>query len=259
MTFIDSHSHLYLESFSEDLAQVIDRARSAGVSHILMPNIDSTTISGLLNVCAMYKDYCHPMIGLHPTSVDSSYKRELEIVKERLANPNNYIAVGETGVDMYWDKSFLNEQLLAFEEQINLALEYNLPIVVHTRDAFEQVYKLLLPYKNTSLKGIFHSFTGNEEEAIKLLEFDRFKLGINGVVTFKNSSLSKTLEVVPLSRVVIETDAPYLTPAPYRGKRNESAYLKYTLVKVGEIYRKTADEIALATTQNTFEVFERIK
>lgn len=259
MNFIDSHSHLYLKEFSEDLPQVIERARSVGVSHILMPNIDSTTIADLLEVCATYKGYCFPMSGLHPTSVNSSYKEELEVVKERLANSDNYIAVGEIGLDLYWDKTYLEEQLIAFEEQVKLALAYNLPIVVHTRDAFEPLYEVLSPYKHTPLKGVFHSFTGSREEAEKLLEFTGFKLGINGVVTFKNSSLSETLKSVPLTSVIIETDAPYLTPVPYRGKRNESAFLVHTLKKLTEIYTVSIGELAGITTENTFEVFERLK
>lgn len=259
MNFIDSHSHLYLKEFSEDLPQVIERAHSVGVSHILMPNIDSTTIADLLKVCATYKGYCFPMSGLHPTSVNSSYKEELEVVKEQLANSDNYIAVGEIGLDLYWDKTYLEEQLIAFKEQVKLALAYNLPIVVHTRDAFEPLYEVLSPYKNTPLKGVFHSFTGSREEAEKLLEFTGFKLGINGVVTFKNSSLSETLKSVPLTSVIIETDAPYLTPVPYRGKRNESAFLVHILKKLTEIYTVSIGELAGITTENTFEVFERLK
>lgn len=182
---IDTHSHLFLEEFSDDLPQVMERARQAGVSRIYMPNIDSTTIESMLSVCADYPDFCYPMIGLHPTSVNESYRQELSIVRERLEAPNNFVAIGEIGLDLYWDKTFLNEQLYVFEKQIEWALEYKLPIVVHSREAFDYIYKVMEPYKNTALTGIFHSFTGNAEEAARLLEFGGFMLGINGVVTFK--------------------------------------------------------------------------
>lgn len=211
---IDTHSHLFLEEFSDDLPQVMERARQAGVSRIYMPNIDSTTIESMLSVCADYPDFCYPMIGLHPTSVNESYRQELSIVRERLEAPNNFVAIGEIGLDLYWDKTFLNEQLYVFEKQIEWALEYKLPIVVHSREAFDYIYKVMEPYKNTALTGIFHSFTGNAEEAARLLEFGGFMLGINGVVTFKKSSLPDTLLTVPLERIVLETDSPYLTPAP---------------------------------------------
>ena len=166
---IDTHSHLFLEEFSDDLPQVMERARQAGVSRIYMPNIDSTTIESMLSVCADYPDFCYPMIGLHPTSVNESYRQELSIVRERLEAPNNFVAIGEIGLDLYWDKTFLNEQLYVFEKQIEWALEYKLPIVVHSREAFDYIYKVMEPYKNTALTGIFHSFTGNAEEAARLL------------------------------------------------------------------------------------------
>ena len=198
---IDTHSHLFLEEFSDDLPQVMERARQAGVSRIYMPNIDSTTIESMLSVCADYPDFCYPMIGLHPTSVNESYRQELSIVRERLEAPNNFVAIGEIGLDLYWDKTFLNEQLYVFEKQIEWALEYKLPIVVHSREAFDYIYKVMEPYKNTALTGIFHSFTGNAEEAARLLEFGGFMLGINGVVTFKKSSLPDTLLTVPLEQI----------------------------------------------------------
>ena len=241
---IDTHSHLFLEEFSDDLPQVMERARQAGVSRIYMPNIDSTTIEPMLSVCADYPDFCYPMIGLHPTSVNESYRQELSIVRERLEAPNNFVAIGEIGLDLYWDKTFLNEQLYVFEKQIEWALEYKLPIVVHSREAFDYIYKVMEPYKNTALTGIFHSFTGNAEEAARLLEFGGFMLGINGVVTFKKSSLPDTLLTVPLERIVLETDSPYLTPAPNRGKRNESANVRDTFLKLVEIYRTTPEHLS---------------
>ena len=239
---IDTHSHLFLEEFAEDLPQVMERARHAGVSSIFMPNIDSTTIDALLSVCAKYPDLCYPMIGLHPTSVNEAYEQELAIVRE-------------IGLDLYWDRTFLKEQLLVFERQIEWALEYELPDVIHTREAFDYIYKVMEPYKKTALRGIFHSFTGTPEEAARLLEFDGFMLGINGVVTFKKSTLPETLLTVPLERIVLETDSPYLTPVPNRGKRNESANVKDTLAKVAEIYQKSLEYVAQVTSENALKVF----
>ena len=252
---VDSHSHLFLEEFADDLPQVMQRAREAGVTHIFMPNIDSTTIESLLSVCAAYKEFCFPMIGLHPTSVNENYKKELDIVAGQLASSNGYVAIGEIGLDLYWDKTFLREQLLAFEKQVEWALEYHLPIVIHTREAFDYIYKVLQPYKETGLNGIFHSFTGTSEEAAKLLDFPGFMIGINGVVTFKKSQLPEVLKDVPLARIVLETDSPYLTPVPNRGKRNESARLKDTLIKVAEIYRESPEVVAEATSENALKVF----
>ena len=252
---VDSHSHLFLEEFADDLPQVMQRAREAGVTHIFMPNIDSTTIGPMLRVCREYKGYCYPMIGLHPTSVGADYEKELEIVARELASPNEYVAIGEIGLDLYLDKTFLREQLLAFEKQVEWALEYHLPIVIHTREAFDYIYKVLQPYKETGLTGIFHSFTGTSEEAAKLLDFPGFMIGINGVVTFKKSQLPEVLKDVPLAHIVLETDSPYLTPVPNRGKRNESARLKDTLIKVAEIYRESPEVVAEATSENALKVF----
>lgn len=256
---VDSHSHLFLEEFSEDLPLVIARAREAGLSHIFMPNIDSTTVGPLLSVCDTYKGYCFPMIGLHPTSVNGNYEKELAVVGDYLKRANNFVAVGEIGLDLYWDKTWLKEQLIAFERQVEWALEYKLPVVIHSREAFEYIYKVLLPYKNTSLTGIFHSFTGTAAEAVRLMEFEGFKIGINGVVTFKKSSLPEVLKEVPLRRLVLETDAPYLAPVPHRGKRNESAYLKDTLVKVAEIYGQPMERVAEITSENALNVFGMLK
>ena len=252
---VDSHSHLFLEEFAEDLPLVMERARAAGVTHIFMPNIDSTTIEPMLSVCDTYRDFCFPMIGLHPTSVNDSYEKELEIVANYLATSERFVAVGEIGIDLYWDKTWLKEQLIVFEKQVQWALQYQLPIVIHCREAFDYIYKVMEPYKKTALRGIFHSFTGTPEEAARLLEFDAFMLGINGVVTFKKSTLPETLLTVPLERIVLETDSPYLTPVPNRGKRNESANVKDTLAKVAEIYQKSLEYVAQVTSENALKVF----
>ena len=259
MRLIDTHSHLFLEEFSEDLPQVIERARSAGITHIFMPNIDSTTIDSMLSVCNAYKDYCFPMIGLHPTSVNADYEKELEIVARELKSFNKYIAIGEIGMDLYWDKTFLKEQQIVLDKQINWALEYDLPVVIHCRDAFDYIYNVLEPYKNTSLKGIFHSFTGTDDEAARILEFSGFLIGINGVVTFKKSHLPEVLTKIPLEKIVLETDSPYLTPVPNRSKRNESAYVKDTLMKISEIYRMSPETVGSVTSENALKVFGMLK
>lgn len=256
MNLIDTHSHIYLEEFDADLPEVVKRARLAGVTQILLPNVDSTTMERMLKVCRNYKGYCYPMIGVHPTSVDENYKKELALVEQQLASFNGYVGVGEVGLDLYWDKTFLKEQIYAFDKQIQWALEYDLPLVIHSRDAFKEICEVMRPYKDTPLRGIFHSFTGSTEEACQLLEYNKFLLGINGVVTFKNSVLPQTLKSVPVERIVLETDAPYLTPMPYRGKRNESAYLQYTLMKVAEVYGESPEFIAEQTSVNALKVFE---
>lgn len=256
MRLIDSHSHLFLEEFAEDLPQVMERARRAGVTHIFMPNIDSTTIGPMLRVCRDYAGFCYPMIGLHPTSVDAGYEKELARVLEELKAPNNYVAIGEIGMDLYWDKTFLKEQQVALERQIGWALEYDLPVVLHCREAFDYIYNVLKAYRGTSLRGIFHSFTGTQEEADKLVEeFPDFRIGINGVVTFKKSTLPGILKSIPLERIVLETDSPYLTPVPNRGKRNESAYVKDTLLKVAEVYGDSPENVAEITSANALKVF----
>ena len=199
------------------------------------------------------------MIGLHPTSVNANYEKELEIVARELKFSKEYVAIGEIGMDLYWDKTYLKEQLLAFEKQVEWALEYHLPIVIHTREAFDYIYKVLEPYKKTPLRGIFHSFTGTAEEATRVLEFSDFFIGINGVVTFKKSHLPEILAGIPLGKIVLETDSPYLTPVPNRGKRNESAYVKDTLMKVSEIYGMSPEAVGDVTSENALKVFGMLK
>jgi TatD DNase family protein len=255
MNFIDTHSHLFLEEFAEDLPLVMQRAKAVGVSRIYMPNIDCSTIKPLLDTVARYPDYCFPMIGLHPTSVNSDFREELKVMKEMLVHSHPFVAIGEVGMDLYWDRTFINEQFEAFETQIQWSAEYQLPLVIHSRDSFEEVYQVIKRNEDKNLKGIFHSFTGTKEEAERLLQFDGFYLGINGVVTFKKSTLPEVLKSVPLERLVLETDSPYLTPVPNRGKRNESANVKDTLLKLAAIYQRPAEEVAEITTRNALKVF----
>lgn len=253
---IDTHSHLFVEEFTEDLPAVVDRARAAGVSKVLMPNIDDTTVEDMLEVCAVYKGYCFPMIGFHPTSVDADSAPRIRNMKKRLFGEHPYIAIGEVGMDLYWDKTYLKEQQKALDEQIQWALEYRLPLVLHCREAFPELFEVLAPYKNTELNGIFHSFTGTSEEAEQVLEYSRFVFGINGVVTFKKSTLPEILTRIPLDRIVLETDSPYLAPVPFRGKRNESSYIKNVAIKLAEIYGMDFEKVDRITTDNALKVFK---
>ena len=254
---IDTHSHIFSEEFKEDLSEVIARAKEIGVEKIFMPNIDDTSVEDMLNVCQAYPDYCFPMIGFHPTSVegpDAIYKvREM---KKHLVEGHPYIAVGEVGLDLYWDKTWLKEQQLILDEQIQWALEWNLPLVIHCREAFPELFQVLEPYKHTELTGVFHSFTGTVDEARELMDYSRFMIGINGVVTFKKSTLPEVLQEVPLTKLVLETDSPYLAPVPFRGKRNETSYVKRVAVKLAELYGSEIGEVERQTTENALKVFK---
>ncbi|MBR5803981.1 MAG: TatD family hydrolase [Bacteroidaceae bacterium] len=258
MQIVDTHSHLFTEEFSDDLSEVIERARQAGVSRIYMPNIDASTIESLMCVCRAYEGYCFPMLGLHPTSVGEGFQAELDLLKPLLDKPEHpFVAIGEVGLDLYWDKTFRREQEEALRQQIAWALEYDLPLVIHCREAFDELYNVMCDYRHTSLRGIFHSFTGTTEDTCRLLSFEGFMLGINGVLTFKKSTLPGVLTNVPLERLVLETDSPYLAPVPYRGKRNESAYIQYTLAHLASVYGLSVEEVATITTNNAKKVFEK--
>lgn len=253
---IDTHSHLFVEEFDEDLPAVIERARDSGVSKVFMPNIDDTTVEAMLNVCTAYKGYCFPMIGFHPTSVGADSLFRIYEMKKLLSGEHPFVAVGEVGMDLYWDKTYLKEQQKALDIQIQWALEYHLPLVLHCREAFPELFEVMEPYKKTELSGIFHSFTGTLEEAGQVLEYARFFFGINGVVTFKKSSLAEVLPHIPLGRIVLETDSPYLAPAPFRGKRNESSYIKNVAMKLAEIYGLDFKDVDRITANNALKVFK---
>ena len=246
---IDTHSHIYDETFDSDHSEIIRQAKEAGVEKIILPNVDSKSLPRMLQLEAKYPNYCYAAIGLHPTSVGKDYESELELIKFELER-RKYIAIGEIGIDLYWDKTYYKEQVFAFQKQIEWALDYDLPIIIHVRDSFSETMTALAPYKNKGLKGIFHSFTGSVDNANEIFQFGNFLLGINGIVTFKNSVLPETLKQIDLKNIVVETDAPYLTPTPFRGKRNESSYIKYTCNKLAEIYNVTFDQIDQITTQN---------
>ena len=256
LRIIDTHSHLFTEEFDADRTAVLKRAEEEGVSRIYMPNIDETTISRLLQVCEDYSGYCFPMMGLHPTSVNEHFEIALQQVHQCLmTHRERFVAVGEIGIDLYWDDTFLEQQIDVFDRQVRWALEMDLPIVVHCRNAFQYIYKVLISYKDTTLRGIFHSFTGDPEEAELMLQFKRFMIGVNGIVTFKKSVIPSVLPQIPVERLVLETDAPYLTPVPHRGERNESAYIRYTLMKVAQVLGCSPEELAEQTTANAMRMF----
>lgn len=256
---IDTHSHIYEPPFNADREEVIQRARQAGVEHILLPNINADSIAPMLNMCRRYPGYCFPMLGLHPEDIKEDYKQVLANMKALLAVPDHpYIAIGEVGLDYYWDKSKVKEQEETFRMQIEWAIEYHLPLMIHSRSAHSQLVAAISEYKDEKLSGVFHCFGGTAEEAQELLQFPDFMLGIGGIVTYKNSSLPETLTSVPLERIVLETDAPYLAPVPHRGKRNESAFVIEVLRKIAVIYNVSEQQAEDITNSNTKRIFQRI-
>lgn len=256
MNMIDTHSHIFEPDFTEDLPEVVARAKEVGVEKIFMPNIDDTTVDAMLAVCRQYTGYCYPMLGFHPTSVDADAMPKVKEMRKFLVEGHPYIAVGEVGLDLYWDKTFLKEQQQVLDEQIQWALEWNLPLVIHCREAFPELFEVLEPYKETALKGVFHSFTGTVDEAEELVSYTRFMIGVNGVVTYKKSTLPEALKRIPMDRLVLETDSPYLPPVPFRGKRNESSYVKRVAQKLAELYDMEIGEVERKTTANALKVFK---
>jgi len=254
MKFIDTHTHLFLEHFNNDLDTVIKTAINKDIDKFFLPNIDSTSIRSVLDLSKKYPDNCFPMVGLHPTSVKENFKEELDLV-EHLIEKEKFYGIGETGIDLYWDKSFIKEQEESFSFQIELAKKNKLPIIIHVRDSFEEVFKVVDKHNNEELTGIFHCFTGDYSQARKIIEYGGFKLGIGGVVTFKNSKLGETVSKIPLEHLVLETDSPYLAPMPNRGKRNESSYIIYIAEKIAELHQITIEELAEITSKNALEVF----
>ncbi|WP_375323475.1 TatD family hydrolase [Flagellimonas sp. GZD32] len=253
MIITDTHTHLYSEAFNEDRNEMMQRAIEAGVERFFIPAIDSTYTQSMLDLEADYPDHVFLMTGLHPTHVKENFKEELAHVEEMLAQRKFY-AVGEIGVDLYWDKTFLKEQQEAFAHQIRLAKKHQLPIVIHCRDAFDEVFEVLEQEKGEGLFGIFHCFTGTLAQAHKALSYN-MKLGIGGVATFKNGKIDQFLNQIDLKHIVLETDAPYLAPTPYRGKRNESSYIIKVVEKLSSIYNKSEEEIAKITTENSKDIF----
>lgn len=253
MFLTDTHTHLYLNAFDTDRKEVVEQAINQGVKYMLLPNIDGSSIEGMLQLCEEFPNNCFPMMGLHPTSVKENFNEELDLVEHWLKK-KKFIAIGETGIDLYWDKTFYEEQETVFSRQLELAKEYKVPIVIHMRDSFEETYRIVEKYAAPDLTGVFHCFTGNEEQAKKIIDLN-FKLGIGGVVTFKNSGLADVVRNIDLTHIMLETDSPFLAPMPFRGKRNESSYIKLVAQKLAAIKQTTVDEIAEITSANAMELF----
>lgn len=264
INYFDTHCHLDGEEFAADRDAVVQRAREAGCAHIFLPAIDLMSCHTVLDVCRQYPDYCHPMLGLHPEEVRSDWRDQLVAIHTLLQLPLPLeraggevpIAIGEVGLDYYWSREFEQEQLEAFEEQVRWAVELQLPLMIHCRKAQNEMVAIIKRYAHDLPGGVFHCFTGNEQEARQLLEFENFVLGIGGVLTFKKSHLPETLAaVVPLNRIVLETDAPYMAPVPMRGQRNESAFIRYVMSRLAEVYSVSEAEICEKTNENVARIF----
>lgn len=253
MNWIDSHVHIYLPEFDADRRDMIARAVEAGVKPLLMPNVDQKTIGPMMRDAEAYPGLCLPMMALHPTSVKEDYEQQLAVVEEWLAK-GGFVAVGETGIDLYWDKTFFNEQVIAFQRHAELAIQYDLPLVIHSRQALEEIFEALEPFRGSGLRGVFHCFPGDEQQAHQAIELG-FLLGIGGVVTYKNSPMACVVQEVGLEHIILETDGPYLSPVPHRGKRNESAYIPIIGLKVAELTQTSPAEVAEVTSRNAIQLF----
>ncbi len=253
MKFIDTHAHLYAPEFDADRAQILQRALEAGVEIMLLPNIDEESVKPMHQICAAYPQQCYPMMGLHPSSVKENYEAVLAHFKS-LLDQNPYIAVGEIGIDLYWDQSFVEQQKLAFKEQLRWAEQKQLPVVIHSREAHEVIIQCIDELNISTLRGVFHCFTGSLQEAHQIIERG-FKLGIGGVLTFKNSKLPEVISQLDVAHLLLETDAPYLSPTPYRGQRNESAYLPLVAQRMAEIKGLKPEILAAQLWENTHQLF----
>lgn len=251
---IDSHAHIYLEQFAEDIEEVIDRAKAAGIEKIYMPNIDHTSVNDMLELSAKHPGYCIPMMGLHPCSVGKDFQQELYRVEDWLGKAD-FAAVGEMGTDLYWDKTWFEQQKEVFDVQCDLALKHHLPIVIHCRESIDETIELVRPHAGKGLTGVFHCFTGTIAQAEEIVKLG-FKLGLGGVTTFKNGGMEPVVKELDLSHVLLETDSPYLAPAPNRGKRNEPAFVKLVAEKISAILDKDIREIGEITSSNTIDLFQ---
>jgi len=253
MILTDTHTHIYYETDPEKLAQLMQRCFDNGVSRLFLPNVNSSSVGQLFDLVNLYPENCFPMLGLHPCEVNEGFQDELDLIR-RTKDKSKIYAIGEIGIDLYWDKSKLRFQQEAFRQQIGWAKELNLPIVIHCREAFDEIFEILTELKDDKLRGIFHCFTGTAEQAVKVIELD-FYLGIGGVLTYKNSGLDKAIIGVSLDHIVLETDSPYLAPVPFRGKPNESSYLIYVAQKLADLKEVSIEEVARITTLNSQTIF----
>lgn len=254
MQLIDTHTHLYLPEFNDDRDTVVQNAVSSGVEKLIMPNIDTRSVAGMIASENRYPAVCHSMIGLHPTSVKEDYRQQMEEI-EIAMDKHKFIAVGEIGIDLYWDKTYLKEQIDIFRHQLKIAVSMDLPVAIHSRDAFAEIFSVLEEFRGKGLKGVFHAFTGDTDTAKRAVEMG-FMLGIGGVVTFKNSGLAAVVKEIGAEHLVLETDSPYLAPVPHRGKRNESSYICIINRKLAEIFDCRVEEIAEITTSNAKDLFK---
>ncbi|MDR0794634.1 MAG: TatD family hydrolase [Tannerella sp.] len=255
MRLIDSHSHIYLEEFDTDRSQVIQTAKQSGISAVLLPNVDVTTLDPLFRICDQYPDFVFPMMGLHPTSVNGSYASQLNRI-EKMLTSRNYCGIGEIGIDLFWSQQHIKEQKEVFEEQLRWSIRMQLPVSIHTRNAFPEVFDSIYKVGDPSLKGVFHCFSGTVTDLEEIKRLANFKIGIDGNITYKKSPLVEILQYTPLEMILLETDAPYLAPVPYRGKRNEPANLWETARKTAEIFQLSLEEVAHQTWKNTMEMFQ---
>ena len=255
MKLIDTHNHLYLEEFDPQQDELVAIAKESGIDSLLLPNVDTTTIGRMHDLCDRYPDFAYPMMGLHPTSVDEHYAENLKTTESWL-NKRPYCGIGEIGIDLYWDKTYLKQQKEVFEEQLRWSIDLGLPVAIHTRDAFPEVFDSLYKVGCEKMTGVFHSFTGNEDELEEIKKLTNFKIGINGVITFKNSRLSEIIRQTDIHKIVLETDAPYLAPVPYRGKRNEPVYIWKTAERVAQTYGLTLEETVETTRKNALNLFK---
>ncbi len=255
MEFIDTHTHLFSKEFDDDISEVIENAIDNGVCKMLLPNIDSSTTKKMLKLSQQFPQNCFPMIGIHPCSVKkNSIEKEIQHV-EYMLEKNNFVAIGEIGIDLYWEKSTLDIQKLAFETQIKLAKKYQLPIVIHVRNSFGEAIEIVEKLNDEKLTGVFHCFSGSLNQAQRIIDLNNFYLGIGGVVTFKNGGIDKIIDQINIDNIILETDSPYLAPKPFRGKRNESKYILNIAQKLSEIYKIDIEEIANVTTYNANKLF----
>jgi TatD DNase family protein len=254
MAFTDSHAHLFAEEFDADRAEAVRRAVACGVKKMYLPNIDSSSIAPMLKLEEQFPENCFAMMGLHPGSVNEKYGEELQVVEHWLGK-RKFCAIGEIGMDYYWDKTFISQQKDAFSRQIDLAKEFLLPVIIHQRECFDDLFEIVRSKNDKNLRGIFHCFTGTLEQAEKIISLGGFKLGIGGVLTYKKSELPEVVKQIDLKHIVLETDSPYLPPAPYRGKRNESSYIIFVAQKIAEVKGISLEEVAEATSINAEEIF----
>jgi TatD DNase family protein len=254
--FIDTHTHLYVDAFEEDRKEVVQRAIDNGIELMLLPNIDVATIDDMHMLTKQFPNNCRSMMGLHPGNVKEDWEAQLNTMKDLLFKSDQYIAVGEIGMDLYWDKTFIEEQKKAFAIQVEWAKELNLPIVIHARDAFQEIYEILDDLNDANLRGVFHCFTGSNEDVHRILDFGGFMFGIGGVLTYKNAKIDEVVKTIPLEHIILETDSPYLPPVPFRGKRNESSYLLHVAEKLADVYDLKMNVIERTTTENAIKLFK---